>query len=332
MPTISVIMPVFNAAPFLREAMDSILRQDHRDLELVVVDDASTDGSLQIAQGTGDSRVNCIGLRNNGGVAAALNEGIRVARGTYIARMDGDDLSVAGRISAQVRFLNKNPAVDLVGSYMDRFGGRSAGVMRLPKTDAAIKMGLAFGNCIAHPTVMMRRSSLPAEPYSTSAEVRHAEDYDLWTRLAKRAVFRTLPKALVRYRLHSSQSLVSVAGKQGQAAARVRTKYIKDFFGLSLSDEEERAHAFLCDPWVGERPDVSEIREWAGRLHDAAAQCLPSTVVRGAVSHRWLDFCNAANVTHALSTREYFQFPRGARIAWGRTIVSLLGRILAGRA
>ncbi len=116
MPTVSVIMSAFNAEAYLREAVDSILAQTFGDFELIVVDDASTDRTLEIVAEYSDPRIRVIRNPSNLGVGGARNRGLRLARGKYIAMHDADDTSVPDRLAQQVTYLDAHPEVGLIGS------------------------------------------------------------------------------------------------------------------------------------------------------------------------------------------------------------------------
>jgi glycosyltransferase involved in cell wall biosynthesis len=114
-PLISVVMPVYNAAQYLREAIDSILNQTFRDFEFIIINDGSTDRSLEIIQSYNDDRIRLINQKNTG-LAKALNNGIAIAKSDFIARMDADDISIPERLTSQFSFLESNVDVVAVGS------------------------------------------------------------------------------------------------------------------------------------------------------------------------------------------------------------------------
>lgn len=119
---VSVVIPVYNKGPFLREAVDSILAQTFKDFELICVDDKSTDNSLEILRGVQDPRLRIIEQPVNGGPAAAANAGFDAARGEYIVRMDADDIAVPERIAVQVAFMDAHPELVLSGGQVQLFG------------------------------------------------------------------------------------------------------------------------------------------------------------------------------------------------------------------
>jgi glycosyltransferase involved in cell wall biosynthesis len=155
-PLVSVILPVYNAETYIAEAIESILTQSYKNLELILINDGSTDRSLDIMQSYADIRIQIIS-RENRGLVASLNEGIMKAKGKYIARMDADDISLPKRFEEQVAFLEMHPEVGLCGTAVMMFGNKIKGkIWRLPQSDNRIKSELLFSSALAHPTLMMR--------------------------------------------------------------------------------------------------------------------------------------------------------------------------------
>jgi len=203
-------MTVRNGEAYLREAIDSVLRQTLDDFELIILDDGSSDGTAALiqAQARADPRIRPLREeRPGGGPGPAARRACAEARGIYIARMDADDVSLPDRLEKQIRFLEDHPEVAVVGSSMRCMRGSSllASVLRFPEEAADIGATLPRVNCIAQSTVMMRR-----EVYAAVGGYRrpflHAEDYDLWLRIAERHPLRNLPDPLLHYRFHEGQT------------------------------------------------------------------------------------------------------------------------------
>jgi glycosyltransferase involved in cell wall biosynthesis len=207
-PQVSVIMPVRDAAAHLAAALDSIRGQSLAEIEILVVDDGSRDGTPGIleAAARADPRLRAI-RQDAAGIVPALDRAIEAARAPLLARMDADDLAMPERLARQAAFLGRHPSVAVVGGacrLIDR-RGRLLGLWRPPTDPAVIAARLPVENCLSHPTVMMRRDAvLQAGGYR--AAFVHCEDYDLWLRVAERHALANLPEVMLAYRLHGGQA------------------------------------------------------------------------------------------------------------------------------
>jgi hypothetical protein len=207
-PLVSVVTCVFNGERFLREAVESILGQTFKDLEFIIIDDGSTDGTARILAEyeRKDPRVR-VYHHENRGIAKSANRGCGLARGKYIARMDADDVAMPDRFERQVDFLSKNPEAGLVGGAVEMIDGAGKRLFfdQPPLEDEAIRAALlSFGFPIYQPTVMMRKAAFEAAG-GYRAPFVPADDYDLWLRIAQRWRVANLPEVLLRRRLHSQQ-------------------------------------------------------------------------------------------------------------------------------
>lgn len=207
LPAISVLMPVYNAGRFLKEATESILNQTYDDFEFIIVDDGSTDESLDLLErfAAQDKRIRLIS-RPNTGHTIALNEMLGLARAPLIARMDADDVSRPDRFAIQVSFLEAHPEVLCVGGrheYIDS-KGRMLRQRLLPTDDATIQRRLLAGDVvICHPSVMMRRDAVEmAGGYDPAWKL--AQDLDLWLKLGEIGKLANVPELILRYRLHET--------------------------------------------------------------------------------------------------------------------------------
>jgi glycosyltransferase involved in cell wall biosynthesis len=202
-PKVSVIMSVYNDERYLREAMESILAQSFTDFEFLIINDGSTDGSLEIIRGYNDHRIRIINNHSNLGLVKSLNRGIAIANGEYLARQDADDLSHPERLASQVDFLDGNPQVGLLGcAYLViDDDSRVVNMQPFPTQNEELQEKLLWANHFCHTAAFIRKSYLDIvgnyqEEFST------AEDYDLWLRLAEICDIANLSEPLVSYRRH----------------------------------------------------------------------------------------------------------------------------------
>lgn len=235
-PQISVVLPVYNGGDYLEEAVQSILDQTYSDFELLVIDDGSTDGSLQLLREfeKTDKRIRLF-ARENRGLVPTLNELISMARGTWIARMDADDIARPQRLARQLEWLQKTGA-DVCGSWVQRFGSGDNRLVQLYQSDHAIKTALLFFSPFAHPSVMFRASLAKMLPYDDNWI--KAEDYDLWIRAAQAGwKMSNVPEALLLYRVHQGQVSMQAADFQQQQGHKIRRRYWHDYFASKGLDQ-----------------------------------------------------------------------------------------------
>ncbi len=230
LPTVTVLMSVHNGEQFLHEAIDSILSQTFTDFELLAFDDCSTDQSLSILRSyaEADPRVRVTANPQNLGLTKTLNLGLSMARGTYIARMDADDVSLPNRLEKQMAFLEAHPAVAVLGAcgqVIDE-SGHPIRKLTLPIAVPDIKERLLHGNCLIHTSVVIRADVMrDAEGYSEKHP--YAQDYELWLRLAERVGIANLPDVLVNCRAHAGQVSIKKLADQWRIAETCRVAAIR---------------------------------------------------------------------------------------------------------
>ena len=205
MPKISVIIPVFNAEKYLKSSIDSILNQTEKDIEIIVINDGSTDNSLEILNNLQklDSRIKVIS-RENRGVIESLNEAIKNSSGKYIARMDADDISFKDRLEKQFNYMEKNN-LDLCGTSAITINekGEEIGKIIRPENKKEIMKFTILHNPFIHPSVMFRREIV--EKIGLYKKFKHAEDYEFWTRIVFKYNVANIQEPLLYYRIHENQ-------------------------------------------------------------------------------------------------------------------------------
>jgi hypothetical protein len=206
-PAVSVILPVYNGAADIEAAIDSVLTQSFADFELLAIDDCSPrDNSLEVmrrvAAERGDPRLKVIALDRNHGLAGALNRGVGMARGRYVARQDQDDLSRPERFARQVAFLDANPTCGMVGSAAEIWaGGAFTGRAHdHPTANNLLQHDLLINNPFVHASVMLRREVFDTVGlYCTDLSRQPPEDFELWSRVARDWEVANLPERLMVY-------------------------------------------------------------------------------------------------------------------------------------
>lgn len=200
-PAVSVLLPVRDGGGAFARALDSVLAQTLGDFELLVLDDGSRDGTAALARGCGDARVRLVSDGRRLGLAARLNQGIDLARGRYLARMDADDLCFTSRLERQAAFLDVHPEVDLVGcrAIVFREGGEVVGLLPFDATHEAICAAPWRWLRLPHPTWMGRIEWFRRHRYR-EPEVRRAEDQELLLRASPKSRYACLDEVLLGYR------------------------------------------------------------------------------------------------------------------------------------
>ncbi len=272
-PAVTVLLPVYNGARHLDEALRSVLRQSFCDFELLAIDDGSTDESVRILESTGDPRVRVLRNERNLGLVATLNRGLVEARGEWIARQDADDVSAPGRLAAQMSFARGNPSVPLVGAdaWLIDAAGHSRGRWRTGGHADLVAWDLCFRAPFAHGSALFRRSII-ADRLGGYREKPACEDLDLWARVAAEFPVVTLRQPLMKYRLHEASIM---AGAQ-KDAGRVRAvgDILKRHMRAVAPGMEEPDRAVIAAGWSGELP-----ADWNGYF--AAVRALELGFLRG---------------------------------------------------
>jgi len=201
-PLVSVIMPLYNAEAYLREAIDSILAQSYSHFELLILNDGSSDKSEEICLSYQDSRIK-YHFHKNIGLAGTLNKGLELCTGKYIARQDQDDIAHTDRFEKQVAYLEQHPRVLLLGTRANVFSDTQDFIKQHNHAThpALLKFDLLFDNPFVHSTVMFRKKDVDLiGGYNTDRS--YFEDYDLWSRFAQKGDVANLPDVLLEYRHH----------------------------------------------------------------------------------------------------------------------------------
>lgn len=265
-PLVTVLMPAYNAAPYLREAVDSILGQTLTDFELLVVDDGSTDETVEILNGYRDPRLRVVLSPSNQGVTAALNRGLDLAAGRYIVRMDADDISLPDRLDKQVRYLDEHPEIGVCGGSIHGFNDKREFDPPVPHPQWHEPMActLPFGTVLLHPTVIFR-SELFRDGLRYDPDYPHAEDYELWCRLARITRLAVLPAIVLRYRMHGHSVSSRFHRIQMETTQRIRIREVRAI-GVEPTPEDAVLHHAVSGAKLPPGGTLDDARQWFDRL------------------------------------------------------------------
>jgi len=247
-PKVTVLMSVYNGEKYLREAIESILNQTFTDFEFLIVNDDSTDRTSEILQSYNDSRIKIINNRKNIGCTKSLNNGLKAARGEYIARMDADDISMPYRFEKQTHFLDTHADYAVVGTFLKIIDANShfVRIHDLPKDDAEIRAYFRKDNCLAHGSVMIRKECLFIVGFYDET-FEKSQDYELWLRVSEKYLLANIPEYLYMLRKHKE----SMEGKdrEGQkrfvemAKEKAQKRQLADILRRAKNDKTGIKHA-----------------------------------------------------------------------------------------
>jgi glycosyltransferase involved in cell wall biosynthesis len=263
---VTVLMPIHNGEAFVAEAIESILGQTFRDFDFLVIDDGSTDRSVEIVEGYADARIRLVRNEHQLELIQTLNRGLDLARGKYVARMDADDISLPERLERQVDFMEANPDVGICGTWLVTMGDREGGIWSYPESAEEIRCRLLFHTPIGHPTVCMRREMLVRHGLRFDEGYPHAEDYELWSRASDVLPLANLDSVLLRHRIHAGSVSQKYRGAQEAAVKRIHRERLGRL-GLAPTEEDLLIHRQLSpNPPEGEEPPLSNTESWLAKL------------------------------------------------------------------
>ncbi|WP_165026668.1 glycosyltransferase [Dysgonomonas sp. ZJ279] len=253
-PLVSVVMPTYNCAGFVFETITSILTQTYPDFEFIIIDDGSTDNTLDIIRTFDDSRIQLLICQDNRGNYTCRNEGIRRAKGRYICVMDGDDIAIPHRIARQVSILENDESLLACGTYFEVIGGQ---IYIKPRSYPFIKLSLLINNMFLHPSLMIRKDTLISIG-CYSETYYYSSDYDLVCKIALQGKIINIPEVLMKYRLHSKQISSAQSVKQAGYADQTRTQYVRNL-GFRLSIDEEKIFTLMMASSILSLEDIQKI-------------------------------------------------------------------------
>lgn len=263
MARVTVLMPTYNVATWVEESIHSVLRQTYTDFELLVVDDGSTDDTLEHVRAINDPRIRIAVFPDNVGLADNLNRGLDLIETELVARMDGDDIAEPDWLETGIKVLDNHPDIDIC-SFGFQFFGTKTSLVRFPEHHEDSKAQMLFGCTVIVP--VMRRSVFANNNLRYRTDTFPAEDYSLWAMAYKVAKVYNVQRTLFHYRTHPTQ--ISTARRQAQIekSNEVRLQML-EWLNPDFSTEEKR---YFLDNFVPckieKREDVKELEDFATLL------------------------------------------------------------------
>ncbi len=249
-PLVSVIMPVYNSSRYLKDAINSILSQSYKNIELVIVNDGSTDLSRNIILSYSDPRIRLFENERNSGIVYSRNKGLQEARGKYIANLDSDDIALPERIEKQVNFLENHSDYGMCGTFfftMDH-NGKLLKKRQFPTNNRNIKTFLILGNCFCNSTVMIRAKLAKGLKYIEQYYV--GEDYELFYRISKITKVGNLPFYGSCYREHDSSISVAKLNDMLAIVNKINDQILIDL-NIRVSEMDMEIHRNFINSNIG---------------------------------------------------------------------------------
>jgi len=236
-PVFSIVLCTYNAEAYLDECIRSLLHQTFKDFELIIVDDGSTDGTLQRLEDIQDPRIRLVKLGSNHGLIYARTKGFSEARGRYIAIMDADDIAHPERLQSQWEVFQKQN-VDVCGSWHTSLYSATGKKRsrRSPVTNSDIKALLTIYCPISNPSASVKMETLQRHQYNTAHQ--HAEDYGLWCNIsANGGTFFNIPRPLLTYRIHPGQISQQKRETALKSFQSIQSRYVASLLGISVTPQ-----------------------------------------------------------------------------------------------
>lgn len=237
---ITVLMPVYNGAKYLKETIDNVLSQTFRDFVFLIINDGSTDETELVIQSYSDDRIKYLKNEANLGLVKTLNKGIDMVETEFLARMDADDLWVETKLEKQIEVLDRRPEIGICGTSIRKFGTYEADFI-FPQNNEELKVGFLFYCCMSHPSVVFRMSFLKNTGLRYRPDYFPAEDYKMWVDALSSTQIYNIPEILVFYRQHDSQITQDSNKNQVDKSNVIRAELLNIISG-SFSDMEVAFH------------------------------------------------------------------------------------------
>jgi glycosyltransferase involved in cell wall biosynthesis len=296
-PTLSIIMPAYNAENHIYEAVESILAQSYSDFELVVINDGSTDRTAEIINYFNDDRISLLNNDSNRGIVFSRNRGILHARGRYIAPFDADDIARRDKFDKQISFLEANPEYGLIGSWaqiIDAQGKRKNNKWKVNASAERIPAIMLFRNYFVHSAVVLRREAIPVDGYAEGFDT--VEDYRMWASVVRSWKIWNYPDYLVKYRLHN---LSITQSKSARLPEKDKMVFRFLYEPLQIDMDEHRLsllQTIKSDSPIKEEQTLKDIEAFLLLLikQNNELGLYDSKQLRKVVLNRWLKTCQKA--------------------------------------
>lgn len=311
-PTLTVVVPVFNGEKYLKEAVESILNQTFSDFELIIINDGSTDKSIEIINDYTDTRIRLIDNKNNFGIAHSRNLGLEHAKGEFLTWTDCDDINNLARFEEQINFLKNNIEFGACGTWLIRFGSIKTKVFRAYRNSELVKATLLFKPSMPNATVMLRLASIRQFKLQYNEGLPIAEDYDFILRCSMCFPLTNIPKVLYKYRDSETSIMKHFENKKTKSDEIHKTIYVKALnnIGLKPSEAELTTHRLISSETLFNNfLELEKCYEWLNliKVHNNKLQVFNNKLFNRVLADQFLFTCKKAS-KFGLRTLKYYLF------------------------
>ncbi|MHB8261599.1 MAG: glycosyltransferase family 2 protein [Bacteroidia bacterium] len=313
MPEISVILPVYNAADYLAEAIESILSQSYQNFELLLINDGSTDNSKNIINSYSDTRIRYFENDGNKGPSYTRNLGLIHSKGDYISFLDADDMALPNKLEQQLTFMKQHHEVGVCGCYAEYFGDR-VGTWQYPVSNKEIRCRLMWGSSIIMSAAFIRKNTLANNNIQFSDKYLPTEDFKLWVEMSKVSQLHNIPEVLVKYRTHRQQITVTKEKLMNETKTKIILEQLSDAGVKLLENDFDIVFKFICykyDYFIHELNRLLEIYVEFISLNNIS-QKLDSTIINRQIEERLFEACYFSTKQCGLKAvtifKRYFNF------------------------
>ena len=263
MSKVTVLMPTYNVAPYVREAIDSVMQQTYSDFELLVIDDCSTDNTIEVVRSIDDPRIRIFQNEKNVGLAENLNRGLSHITTEYVARMDGDDIAEPVWLEREVAILDNHPDIGICSGGFERFGTVKS-LVRFPERHEDCMANMLFECSVIVPTFRMSLYRDHGLRYST--EAFPAEDYRFWAECLRVTRIYNIQETLFHYRMHPTQICSARREEQQRKVAQVR-RYMLEWLSEDFNEEEQTYYTGqFMTPQIASKQDYQERKAFCRKM------------------------------------------------------------------
>lgn len=313
-PRASAIMPVYNREKYLKETIDSVLNQTFKNFEFIIIDDGSTDKSVEIVKSYDDPRIKLFLNEGNRGTSYSRNRAIDLSCGDYIITIDSDDINLPERFAKQIAYMDTHPEVGICGSWVKTIGEVEGELWRCAVKPDIVHCRTLFEAVLCHPSTIIRREFLDKYSLRYDTELKRAQDWDIYCRGARHFQVANMPEVLVYYRWRNYPKNLSDEELMSQRYYYFYEIDKRNFKALNLqpAEDEMLIHRRLGNLELKKDRDfVTEANRWLQKLHSTnkVANVYPQSTFHRVLAGYWLEVCSYAFSSPVQAWNRFFDSP-----------------------